>query len=90
MSNRVDQLEYTVMELGSQVFRLKQELNSVLQSQGTLQDVIKNLRSLLEEKGQLDSESFDLITEFYRLKEALPEQDETEETDDTLKKTSLH
>lgn len=90
MSNRVDQLEYTVMELGSQVFKLKQELAQMLESQSTLEDVIKNVRALLEDQSQIDPESFDLMTEFYRLKEKLPEHDEDDEYEQAEAKGSLH
>ena len=50
MSNRIDQLEYTVMELGSQVFRLKQELSNLNYSQCTLVDVFKKVTIHLRRK----------------------------------------
>lgn len=67
MSNRIDQLEYTVMELGSQVFRLKQEVSTLSHSQDTVVEVFKKLRSILDEKGVLDAEDFELLTDFHQL-----------------------
>ena len=81
MSNRIDQLEYTVMELGSQVFRLKQELSNLNFSQGNLVDVFKKLRAILDEKGVLEIEDFDLLTEFYQVMEQFSEPSELD-TDD--------
>ena len=67
MSNRIDQLEYTVMELGSQVFRLKQEVTNLNCSQDALVDIFKKLRAILDEKGVLEIEDFDLLTDFYQV-----------------------
>ena len=90
MSNRVDQLEYTVMELGSQVFKLKQELSNIVESQSTLEEVIKNIRAIMEDQEQLDGESFDLMTKFHRLKEKLPDIDDEDEYEQAYTKGGLH
>ncbi len=88
MSNRIDQLEYTVMELGSQVFRLKQELNSLNQHQGAVVGFIKNVRAILEEKGIFDLEEFDGMSDLNKLLD----QFEDGEADDSqmILKSCLH
>ncbi|SMF69978.1 hypothetical protein [Pseudobacteriovorax antillogorgiicola] len=90
MSNRIDQLEYTVMELGSQVFRLKQEVTNLNQSQETFVTIFKKLRSILDEKGVLEVEDFDLITDFYQLIDHFEDPMEAEEEPQTIPKSDLH
>lgn len=91
MSDRIDQLEYTIMELGSQVFRLKQEVSNLNQSQDTVVTVFKKLRAVLNEKGVLEIDDFDLLTDFYRLIDHLMDPSELEvEEPQTNPKSDLH
>ena len=91
MSNRIDQLEYTVMELGSQVFRLKQEVTNLNQSQETFVTIFKKLRAILDEKGVLEVEDFDLMTDFYQMIDHFEDPMEVEpEEPQTSPKSDLH
>ncbi|MFW7380048.1 MAG: hypothetical protein ACOH5I_14640 [Oligoflexus sp.] len=62
MSDRIDQLEYTVMELGAEMFRLKQELQHITSMKENMLSVLKKLQFILDEKGIIDSEEFDMAT----------------------------
>lgn len=88
MSNRIDQLEYTVMELGSQVFRLKQELNSLNQNQSAVFEFIKNVRSVLEDKGLYDLLDFESMNSLHNFFDQLNEGEEDDKQ--VLSKSCLH
>lgn len=91
MSDRVDQLEYTLMELGAQVFRLKQEVSSLNSSQTSFVRVFKKLRVILDEKGVLDSEDFELMTDFYHLIDGFEDPYDVEQDQmQTSPKSDLH
>ena len=49
MNTRVDQLEYTVMELGSEIFQLKHQMTEMNTIQESYLQLIHNLKSILEE-----------------------------------------
>ena len=89
MSNRIDQLEYTVMELGSQVFRLKQELNQLNQSQSTVVSFINNVKNLLEEKGVFDLEEFEIIRDMQDYLDQFADTD-AEDSEEDVSKSDLH
>ena len=60
MDNRLEQLEYTVMELGTEIFRLKAELNDMTDKHSQLNGVVSNIRTILDEKGVLEAEDLDI------------------------------
>jgi hypothetical protein len=67
MSDRIDQLEYTVMELGAEMFRLKQELLHITTVKDNMFNMLKKLQVVLDEKGLIDSEEFDIATNLQQL-----------------------
>ena len=60
MDNRIEQLEYTVMELGTEIFRLKSQINEMTDRQTQLNCLVNTIRSLLDEKGIVEEEDIDL------------------------------
>ena len=58
MSDRVDQLEYTVMELGTEVFRLKSQISDISSVQEKTAKTLKNLKDILDEKGVISEDDF--------------------------------
>lgn len=59
MDNKIDQLEYTVMELGTEIFRLKSQISEMNSVQEGMTRTLKNLKDVLEEKGLISEEDFD-------------------------------
>lgn len=60
MSNRVSQLEYTVLELGAEVYRLKHEMKTLKATNETISGAFDKLRQLLDDKSIIDSDEFDI------------------------------
>lgn len=59
MKNRIDQMEYTVMELGTEMYRLKKEVASVKELQDKFATAIGRIKSVLDEKGLVTEDDFD-------------------------------
>lgn len=60
MSNRVSQLEYTVLELGAEVYRLKHEMKKMTTTNEMISSAFSKLRNLLNDKLIIDSDEFDI------------------------------
>lgn len=60
MDNRLEQLEYTVMELGTEIFRLKSQLNDMTDKHSQLNGLVSTIKNILDEKGVLEAEDLDL------------------------------
>ena len=60
MENKLDQLEYTVLELGTEIFRLKSKVSQLSNNQHRFNKTINILKSLMEEKGILTEEDFEI------------------------------
>lgn len=63
MDNRIEQLEYTVMELGTEIFRLKSQINEMTDRQSHLNGLVNTIRCLLDEKGIVEADDIDLNTD---------------------------
>lgn len=70
-------LQNTVLELGTAIYTLKEEIARIqaLQSRGL--KVILGLREILDQKGVVTREEFDLAVEAVGIDEARPQQDAT-------------
>lgn len=90
MSDRVDQLEYTVMELGAEIFRMKQELNQMSAVNENMLSALKKLQIILDEKGIIDSEEFDLATNFNQLFRPFADSLDELDEENIPSKTELH
>ena len=56
---KISQLERTILELGSEVFRIKTEMFNLRSHQENFFEVMKGLKSILDEKGLISSDDFE-------------------------------
>ncbi len=59
MSNRVQQLEQSLLELGTEVYRLKHQLANIGELHDKFKETMKALRQVLDDKGVITTEDFD-------------------------------
>ena len=59
MSEKVEKVEHSLLELGAEVFRLRSQISQIVDLQGKLSKALTGLRSILDEKGFVSSEDFD-------------------------------
>ena len=59
MTDRLEQIEFTLMELGSEVFQLKHQLLDAQEKQEQLIQALKGFKSILDEKGLITAEEFE-------------------------------
>lgn len=60
---RVDQLERTVLELGTEIFRMKSEVFSLKEYHEKFVEIVGGLKNILDEKGLINHEDFDAAIE---------------------------
>lgn len=58
-ADRMKQLEHAVMDLGTEVFRLKQQVTEVTEHHERFLKTVKGLRHMLDERGVIVLEDFD-------------------------------
>lgn len=59
MSEKVEKVEHSLLELGAEVFRLRSQVSQIVDLQSKLSKALIGLRSILDEKGFVSSEDFD-------------------------------
>lgn len=57
--DRIDQLEHSLMELGAEMYQLRQRLFTISEQQDNYLKVLKQLQNILNEKGVIDEEDFE-------------------------------
>jgi len=60
---RVDQLERTVLELGTELFRVKGDVISLKEYHEKFFDIVEGLKKILDEKGLINIEDFEAAVE---------------------------
>lgn len=60
--NRVQQLEHTVLELGTEIYKMRNEVSCIKEDNLTLTNTIKELRQILDEKGFVTEDEFENIS----------------------------
>lgn len=60
---RVDMLERTLLDLGTQLFEVKGRLAKTLEKQESVQGLLTGLKQILDEKGVLTPDDFDAAAE---------------------------
>lgn len=91
MADRLDQLEYTVMELGAEVFRLRQEVNELSSRNEDFTKAFQQIKEILSEKGIINSDDIDLSTNLQTILNQLIESPDLElEEPHTELKSILH
>jgi regulator of replication initiation timing len=76
MDKKFSQLEYTILELGAEVYRLKHEMSTLNQHNEQLNQTFSRLRDVLNDKGYIDGEEFDLVGRNLRISDLLNETSE--------------
>lgn len=64
MNDKIDQLEYTVMELGTEIFRLKTQISEMTNVQESMSKTLTTLKDILDEKGVICEEDFDAASPY--------------------------
>lgn len=59
MSIKIDHLERTILELGSEIFRVKHRMDEVEKSNNLYKQVFVSLKKLLDEKGIISVDDFE-------------------------------
>ena len=59
MHKDLEKLEFTVMELGAEIFKLRQELTNINQVQENYVSMLSKLKNLLDEKGVICKEDIE-------------------------------
>jgi len=59
MPARIKQLESSLLDLGSEVFKIKHQLAQVAEDNNVLQTILKNLKTVLDEKGLIAVDDFE-------------------------------
>lgn len=76
--SRGDQLELSVMELGSEMYRLKHELVQMKKLQLKVALAIKSMKTVLDEKGFVTADEFELVEELFKSQEAADREEVAE------------
>lgn len=59
MSAKLDHLERTVLELGTEIYRIRHRMDLIDQDNSHYQQIFLSLRKILDEKGLIALEDFD-------------------------------
>lgn len=75
-TTKMAQLEHTVMELGAEIFRLKTQIATFHEQYGQNVKAMKALRGLLDDKGVITSDDFDLAIDLSAMMDDITAQSE--------------
>ena len=59
MATKIEHLERTVLELGTEIYRVKYRIESVEKENSYFRDLFISLRNILDEKGVINLDEFD-------------------------------
>lgn len=59
VSSKIEQLERALLEMGSEMYRLKSELIEMRDHQGQFVKTMQSLKTLLDEKGMVTADEFE-------------------------------
>ncbi len=71
MKVRIEDLEVTILELGSEVFKLKHALTSLSLQNQNFMHIIASLKTMLSDKGVISEEDFDEAIDLGAVSEVL-------------------
>lgn len=91
VASRVEQLERTVLELGTEMFRLKAQISELTNFHEQFSRTIKGLKQILDDKGLITSEDFESAVELGEALNILGSVDTAVDAKiEDLKKTRSH
>ncbi|MBF0441819.1 MAG: hypothetical protein HQK54_07950 [Oligoflexales bacterium] len=82
--NRIEKLEYSLLELGAQMYELKQKFTSLKEIQDNQAIILNNLKKILDEKHVISQEDFEAALELSDLQNAEKDIFEMEGNDEPL------
>lgn len=59
MQDKINQLERTILELGTEIFRMKSQVSSLKSHHDNFVEIMSGLKNLLDEKGLINEDDFD-------------------------------
>ena len=59
MQDKINQLERTILELGTEIFRMKSQVSSLTGHHESFIEVMSGLKSILDEKGLINEDDFE-------------------------------
>ena len=59
MKSKIDHLERTVLELATQLYRLKHQIDEISRTNDGYKDVFASLKQLMDERGIISAEDFE-------------------------------
>tara|TARA_B100001094_G_C18141927_1_gene778391 strand:- start:882 stop:1169 length:288 start_codon:yes stop_codon:yes gene_type:complete len=87
MDNRIDQLEFTLMELGTEMYHLKHQMYAVDQVNVSIVKSLEALRKVLTDKGTISEDDFELAIDwesYNNIKKTIELEQDVEQTDKSL------
>ena len=90
LDKKYQELELNILNLGTEIYLLKNQMNQMNQMQCHFVEILKGLKLLLDEKGILDSDDFEHAADFCQsLSEIeIEEQNHMSDELEKIKKTS--
>ena len=67
MSDRIAQLENTLLEIGTELFRLRREVMHLNEQRSDYRNLFKSLKQLLDEKGVLSADDFETAIDLNKI-----------------------
>ncbi len=89
MQSKLEYLERTILELGSQIYRVKHQMDEMSKANSGYRDIFISLKRLLDEKGLISAEDFEdavALDKILNLQSAAASQDGLNAFAEELKK----
>jgi hypothetical protein len=64
---KTEKLENTLLELGTELYRLRNQVTGLLDFKKGVEDSLSGLKALLDEKGIIDRDDFDMAIDFSKI-----------------------
>ena len=90
MSDRMKQLETSLLELGTEMFRLKHQLAAVVDQGKHFVASMKNLKLILDEKGLISQDDFESVVDMAEATKPVTKADHEDEAILRQLKKSVH
>ena len=69
MSERLLKLEHTIMDLGSEIYRLRHDLKESQKTHHKVLTTLRGIRSMLDEKGLVTADEFETAVDLQKILE---------------------
>ncbi len=62
-----EKIENTLLEFGTEVFRMKSQISGLIDFKQSVEESLKGLKVLLDEKGVIDRDDFEMAVDFSKI-----------------------